>query len=247
MLPAPDPAQPAAPGRHRGGRPRSAEVATTAGVCPLHGSVEFREHRIGFDRLGNQRFRFRCPQCHADDVYAARVGPVAPARTVVATDGSHTRIEAGFGYVIDEYRYGYGALVPGTHTELVAVRRALAAIAGPVTIVLDALEVYERLALGIAPRQHNAHRGAFLDTMELVASRDVTFVLRGNDTGPPIHALAHYLAFLGRKGYVPDRGRPAPDAQAILTAPDPYAEAGLLVRRHLFPTAASSQAGHVTP
>lgn len=228
-------AEPADPTRHPGGAPRDPNVPTTSGVCPKHGTVEFRVHRIGYDDLGRQRFRTRCPHCHADEMYASRHSQDIPIRTVVATDGSHNGREAGFAYVIDEHRYDYGPLASGVHTELVAVRRALAAIPDPVTIVLDHDEIYERLALGIAPKSRNAHRGAFLATREQVVARDVEFVLRNGDTGPATHALAHYLAFLGRRGHTPQTGRSAPAAVDILGAEEPYDVAARLVREHLFP------------
>lgn len=229
-----------------GGRPLSPDVPTTAGVCPVHGAVEFRIHKVGFDKHGVQRYRPRCPACHAEEVRRDREEhSAAPTRTVVATDGSHTgtggrRFAAGFAYVIDAQRYDFAPLAPEAHTELAAVRRALAAIDGPVTVILDSTEVYERLALGVPPRPKNAHRDAFLITREQVRERDVQFVLRTGDTGPPEHALAHYLAFLARLGQARTPGKDAPAADHILPAADPYAAASSLVHATLFPKTARS-------
>jgi transposase-like protein len=47
-------------------RPRENHVPTVTKVCPTHGETEFRVHKIGLDKNGNQRYRARCPQCHSD-------------------------------------------------------------------------------------------------------------------------------------------------------------------------------------
>lgn len=49
----------------KGGRPRDPAVQTRPGTCPVHGTVEFRLHKVGFDHHGTQRYRARCPECHA--------------------------------------------------------------------------------------------------------------------------------------------------------------------------------------
>lgn len=53
-------------GKHPGGRPREEQVPASLGVCPVHGEVEFRSHKVGKDRYGRQRWRRRCPLCHAE-------------------------------------------------------------------------------------------------------------------------------------------------------------------------------------
>lgn len=50
----------------KGGSPRLEHVPESIGVCPIHGQVMFRVHKIGFDRNGKQRYRRRCPQCHSN-------------------------------------------------------------------------------------------------------------------------------------------------------------------------------------
>lgn len=47
-------------------RPRSDHVPTEWGVCEKHGEVEFRIHKIGRRRNGEQKYRKRCPQCHSE-------------------------------------------------------------------------------------------------------------------------------------------------------------------------------------
>lgn len=46
------------------GRPRLDSVRGEIGVCPEHGSLEFRIHKIGKNKAGEQRYRKRCPRCH---------------------------------------------------------------------------------------------------------------------------------------------------------------------------------------
>lgn len=46
------------------GRPREPQVPSSMGVCPVHGEVEFRVHKIGRRPDGTQKYRRRCPQCH---------------------------------------------------------------------------------------------------------------------------------------------------------------------------------------
>lgn len=48
----------------KGGSPRLPHVPTSLGVCPIHGEVEFRTHKVGRRRDGSQKFRRRCPDCH---------------------------------------------------------------------------------------------------------------------------------------------------------------------------------------
>jgi hypothetical protein len=204
----------------------------------VHGNVEFRIHRVGRRGDGAQKYRARCPACHADQELARRRGEQqAPARTLVATDGSHTRRESGYAYVVDAHTYGYGPLSVGVDTELVAVRRALREVPGPLLITLDHTPTYTYVALGQDPKPHNPYRDAYLSTRAMLAGRDVAFVLRDRDTGPPEHALAHYLAFLGRIGLVPAAGQTAPGADQVLRAEQPYEVAADLVRAHLFPNA----------
>lgn len=47
-------------------RPRSDHVPTESGVCPKHGVVELRIHKIGRRKNGTQKYRKRCPQCHSE-------------------------------------------------------------------------------------------------------------------------------------------------------------------------------------
>lgn len=162
----------------------------------------------------------------------------AGPRTLVATDGSHTGGQYGYAYAVDENVYGYGPLDPGENTELVAVRRALQALSGPLLVVVDEDAVYEFLALGREPKRGARHGDEYRAARAEVMRRDVRFLLRNGDTGPAEHALAHYLAFLGRRGGVPTVGQPAPGAGVILLAEAPYEAAAALVRDTLFPTLA---------
>ena len=50
----------------KGGSPRLPHVPASLGICPVHGEVEFRSHKVGFDREGRQRWRRRCPKCHTE-------------------------------------------------------------------------------------------------------------------------------------------------------------------------------------
>jgi len=50
----------------KGGSPRRDYVPETLGICPKHGQVLFRTHKVGLDRHGAQRYRRRCPECHAN-------------------------------------------------------------------------------------------------------------------------------------------------------------------------------------
>lgn len=160
---------------------------------------------------------------------------------VVATDGSSLGApvhERGYAVVLPDGRGHYGP-VPNDRfglcdTELYAIYHALTVTTGPLHVVTDCSHA-TFLADGTRPRA--AHEHAVVDAIAALSRhRTVTYEIRLRDTGPPQHALAHYLAFRGRRGDT-GRGVVVPEAVAILTAPDPYEHAATLVRRTLFPAA----------
>ena len=51
--------------KRKGGRPRDDLIPEVVGDCPVHGRVIMRVHKIGF-RGSVQRYRVRCPLCHAE-------------------------------------------------------------------------------------------------------------------------------------------------------------------------------------
>jgi hypothetical protein len=47
-------------------RPRDPDTPTELRECEVHGLVEFRRHKKGkHPKTGEQKYRWRCPQCHA--------------------------------------------------------------------------------------------------------------------------------------------------------------------------------------
>lgn len=56
------------------GRPRNPSTPTALRECPVHGEVEHRRHKVGTrtDRNGEQKYLWRCPQCHSKAVRDAQ-------------------------------------------------------------------------------------------------------------------------------------------------------------------------------
>ncbi len=47
------------------GRPRNPAVPEIVAVCPEHGRIPHRVHKIGRRPNGEQKYRARCPKCHS--------------------------------------------------------------------------------------------------------------------------------------------------------------------------------------
>lgn len=47
------------------GRPRNPDVETVEAKCAVHGKVLMRRHKVGLHASGAQKYRLRCPACHA--------------------------------------------------------------------------------------------------------------------------------------------------------------------------------------
>ena len=165
---------------------------------------------------------------------------IIPIQTllVVAVDGSHNAVRAGFGFYSSENLFGFGPCDVSEPAEFVAVIRALDAVPvnRPVLFLSDSEEVGLRLGDGVPPRVRNANRDMILAAMERVATRPVTFErVRQDVEVVPLHAVAHYLSFLGRQGLAGAPGVRVSNVDAILDAPDANRFAHHLVHQHLFP------------
>lgn len=159
---------------------------------------------------------------------------------MVCTDGSqigHPRNERGYAVVLPDGRAHFGPVgseFGRCDTELYAIGVALSVTDGDVHIVTDC-QTAHHLAKGTRPPVTHEH--AVIAAIEhLSAGRAVTYEIRLRDTGPPQHAVAHYLAFRGRLGEVGE-GVLLPEASDVLNHPEPYQRAASLVRRALFPAA----------
>lgn len=168
---------------------------------------------------------------------------------VVATDGSSTGAspgiprQAGFAYFAHEAFFDYGPAHIEANPEHAAIRALLLDTPSDraLHIVTDCSEAILRFVEGIAPKQTQRDASEWVDTMSQVRSRDVTFtqVIAAEGRTPPEHAMAHYLAFLGRLGRRPVPGQPAPGLDRILSSPDPNQTAHDMVVEHLFPRRAA--------
>lgn len=157
-----------------------------------------------------------------------------------ATDGSGDSVGTGWAWFASEHLYDFGGGQPGAHHELDAIAALLDAVPStlPLRVLTDCSEAFLRLVEGLPPDPARRHARQWLDVMDVARPRPVTMVLVGRDTGevPLEHAMAHYLAFLGRTGRRRTPGEPAPGFARISAAPDPDAEAHAMVVEHLFPT-----------
>lgn len=156
---------------------------------------------------------------------------------VAATDGSQHHGRVRYGWFIDETRYDFGPGTPPVHSELLAIQRLLTFVPSdqPLLIVCDSHEAHLRLVDRIPPGPNNAYREHWEQVMEQVAARPVSLgerLIKGHRTDP-LHAVAHYLAFLGRQGHRPVPGHSAPGADRILAASDPARMAHLMVAEHV--------------
>lgn len=164
-----------------------------------------------------------------------------PRPTVaVATDGSHLTHAAGFAFYADDGTCNYGPANIDENAELTAIEAAITTFDPHVPLVIqtDSNEAILRFRDLKAPRLRNANLEQIARIFESIAARpeSVDFVqIKQSETVHAHHAVAHYLAFLGRVGECRVPGAPVPGLVRILAAVDPNSEAHLMVREHLFP------------
>lgn len=165
-----------------------------------------------------------------------------PRHVRVYVDGSSLDQHCGYGLAADDGRVAVGHLPDGTNAEIAAATVALTLFPPtvPLTIVTDNTAVihglgerreFRRTGTGTAQQMAQAvHLADARSAPVLVEAVD-----QGADHGAHRHAMAHFLAYLGRTETHLDPVALGQALALIYEADDPDAEAHALVRAILFP------------